>query len=66
MERLELEVDNVMMDESGRYNLGTAMQIIDGKQRLDDCIFYLDVEGVALHLDKLTEKSFCYLHLHIM
>ena len=50
-ESIELEVAEARMDESKRYNLGTAVQIENGREQTDSCIFYLNVTG---KLDNVT------------
>lgn len=45
VQRINLEVAGAKSDESNRYDLGTAVQIVDGETTFHHCIFYLNVTG---------------------
>jgi hypothetical protein len=64
-ESIELEVARARMDESKRYNLGTAVQIDNGRQQTDNCIFYLNVTGISWTVSYIMKTLYINLLMHI-
>lgn len=60
-ERLELEVPEANMGESQHHNLGTAVQIVGGREWTHSCNFRLHVTGKHIYSEanmKISKQGF--------